>query len=163
MALALPRIIWQRDKFSVIRKKRIPMQRGTGDGGLAYRAPEALRTVVIAEQGRDDAAADAITTTPTTASADWITMGLDGRYAYLSSADIVDVKTKKIVGQMKDEFGRPMHSEKFLELAFRETPGKEYGTVGEVKLVRTVSQFGQGIQSAVQARLAGRTTSAKAK
>jgi DNA-binding beta-propeller fold protein YncE len=100
---------------------------------------------------------------PTTASADWITMGLDGRYAYLSSADIVDVKTKKIVGQMKDEFGRPMHSEKFLELAFRETPGKEYGTVGEVKLVRTVSQFGQGIPSAVQARLAGRTTSAKAK
>jgi DNA-binding beta-propeller fold protein YncE len=102
-------------------------------------------------------------TFPTTASADWITMGLDGRYAYLSSADIVDVKTKKIVGQMKDEFGRPMHSEKFLELAFRETPGKEYGTVGEVKLVRTVSQFGQGIPSAVQARLAGRTTSAKAK
>src|SRR6202163_2287746 len=40
---------------------------------------------------------------PTTASADWITMGLDGRDAYLSSADIVDVKTKKIVGQMKDE------------------------------------------------------------
>jgi DNA-binding beta-propeller fold protein YncE len=97
-------------------------------------------------------------TFPTTASADWITMGLDGRYAYLSSADIVDVKTKKIVGQMKDEYGRPMHSEKFLELAFRETPGKEYGTVGEVKLVRTVSQFGQGIPSAVQARLAGRKT-----
>ena len=100
---------------------------------------------------------------PTTASADWITMGLDGKYAYLSSSDIVDVKTKKIVGQMKDEFGRPMHSEKYLELAFRETPGKEYGTVGEVKLVRAVSQFGQGITSAVQARLAGRTTSAKAK
>ena len=95
-------------------------------------------------------------TFPTTASADWITMGLDGRYAYLSSADIVDVKTKKIVGQMKDEYGRPMHSEKFLELAFRETPGKEYGTEGEVKLVRTVSQFGQGIPSAVQARLAAK-------
>ena len=99
-------------------------------------------------------------TFPTTASADWITMGLDGRYAYLSSADIVDVKTKKIVGQMKDEYGRPMHSEKFLELAFRETPGKEYGTVGEVKLVRTVSQFGQGIPSAVQARLAAKNKQA---
>ena len=97
---------------------------------------------------------------PTTASADWITMGLDGRYAYLSSADIVDVKTKKIVGQMKDEYGRPMHSEKFLELAFRETPGKEYGTEGEVKLVRTVSQFGQGIPSAVQARLAAKNKQA---
>ena len=99
-------------------------------------------------------------TFPTTASADWITMGLDGRYAYLSSADIVDVKTKKIVGQMKDEFGRPMHSEKFLELAFREAPGKEYGTMGEVKLVRTVSQFGQGIPSAVQARLAAKNKQA---
>jgi DNA-binding beta-propeller fold protein YncE len=99
-------------------------------------------------------------TFPTTASADWITMGLDGRYAYLSSADIVDVKTKKIVGQMKDEYGRPMHSEKFLELAFRETPGKEYGTFGEVKLARTVSQFGQGIPSAVQARLAAKNKQA---
>jgi len=99
-------------------------------------------------------------TFPTTASADWITMGLDGRYAYLSSADIVDVKTKKIVGQMKDEYGRPMHSEKFLELAFRDTPGKEYGTEGEVKLVRTVSQFGQGIPSAVQARLAAKNKQA---
>jgi DNA-binding beta-propeller fold protein YncE len=94
---------------------------------------------------------------PTTASADWITMGLDGRYAYLSSSDIVDVKTKKIVGQMKDEYGKPMHSEKYLELGFGETPGKEYGTIGEVKLVRTVSQFGQGIPSAVKARLAGRS------
>jgi DNA-binding beta-propeller fold protein YncE len=99
-------------------------------------------------------------TFPTTASADWITMGLDGRYAYLSSGDIVDVKAKKIVGQLKDEYGRPMHSEKFLELAFREAPGKEYGTMGEVKLVRTVSQFGQGIPSAVEARLGRKNTQA---
>ena len=57
-------------------------------------------------------------TFPTTASADWITMGLDGQYAFLSSGDVVDVKTKKIVAQMKDEYGKPMHSEKFLEMAF---------------------------------------------
>ena len=86
---------------------------------------------------------------PTTASADWITMGLDGQYALLSSADVVEVKTKKIVAQMKDEYGKPMHSEKFLEMAF-----------SNGKLTRTVSQFGQGIPSAVQARLAGRTTAA---
>ena len=97
---------------------------------------------------------------PTTASADWITMGLDGKYAYLSSSDIVDVKTKKIVGQLKDEYGRPMHSEKFLELAFRDAPAKEYGTFEEPKLVRTVSQFGQGIPSAVQARLAAKNKQA---
>src|SRR5450631_2579926 len=89
---------------------------------------------------------------PTTASADWLTIGIDGKYAYLSSSDIVDVKTKKIVGQLKDEYGRPMHSEKFLEMAF-----------SNGKLVRTVSQFGQGIPSAVQARLAGRATVANSK
>jgi hypothetical protein len=45
-----------------------------------------------------------------------------------------------------------MHSEKFLEMAF-----------SNGKLVQTVSQFGQGIPSAVQARLAGRATVAKSK
>src|SRR5436190_12428545 len=85
-------------------------------------------------------------TFPTTASADWVTMGIDGQYAFLSSADVVDVKTKKVVAQMKDEYGKPMHSEKYLEMSF---------SAG--KLMRTVSQFGQGIPSAVQARLAGRT------
>ena len=91
-------------------------------------------------------------TFPTTASADWITMGLGGRYALLSSADVMDVKTKKIVARMKDEYGKPMHSEKFLEMAF-----------SNGKLVRTGSQFGQGIPSAVQARLASRATTANAK
>jgi DNA-binding beta-propeller fold protein YncE len=80
---------------------------------------------------------------PTTASADWITMGLDGQYALLSSGDVVEVKTKKIVAQLKDEYGKPMHSEKFLELSF-----------SNGKLVRAVSQFGEGIPSAVAARLA---------
>jgi hypothetical protein len=81
---------------------------------------------------------------PTTASANWITMGIGGQYAYLSSGDVVEVKTKKIVAQMKDEYGKPMHSEKYLEMAF-----------SNGKLLRTVSQFGEGIPSAVQARLAG--------
>jgi DNA-binding beta-propeller fold protein YncE len=91
-------------------------------------------------------------TFPTTASADWITMGIDGEYAFLSSGDVVEVKTKKIIAQMKDEYGKPMHSEKFLEMAF-----------SNGKLVRTVSQFGQGIPSAVQARLGGRKVAAGAK
>ena len=42
-----------------------------------------------------------------------------------------------------------MHSEKFLEMSF-----------SNGKLTRTVSLFGQGIPSAVQARLAGRAQSA---
>lgn len=91
-------------------------------------------------------------TFPTTASADWITMGLDGQYAFLSSGDVVDVKSKKIVAQMNDEYGKPMHSEKYLEMAF-----------SNGKLIRTVSQFGQGRPSAVRSRLSGRTEAASAK
>jgi DNA-binding beta-propeller fold protein YncE len=90
------------------------------------------------------------TSFPTTASADWITIGIDGQSAFLSSGDVVDVKTKKIVAQMKDEYGKAMHSEKLLEMAF-----------SNGKLVRTVSQFGEGIPSAVQTRLSNRTLAAK--
>jgi DNA-binding beta-propeller fold protein YncE len=48
----------------------------------------------------------------------WLTFGLDGKYAYASSGDIIDVKTHKIVGQMKDEYGRTMYSEKLLDITF---------------------------------------------
>jgi len=91
-------------------------------------------------------------TFPTTASADWITMGIDGQYAYLSSGDVVEVKTKKLIAQMKDEYGKPMHSEKYLEMAF-----------SNGKLIRTVSQFGQGRPEAVQSKLGGRTVAANNK
>ena len=89
---------------------------------------------------------------PTTASADWITMGIGGQYAYLSSGDVVDVKSKKTVAQMKDEYGKQMHSEKLLEISF-----------SNGKLVRTVSQFAEGIPSAVQARLAEHGLTAQVK
>src|SRR3954469_10343888 len=41
---------------------------------------------------------------PTTASTNWITMGLDEQYALLSSGDVVEVQSKKIFAQMKDEY-----------------------------------------------------------
>ena len=34
----------------------------------------------------------------------WITPSVDGKLAYLSSGDVVDVKTKEIVAQLKDEY-----------------------------------------------------------
>lgn len=91
-------------------------------------------------------------TFPTTASADWITMGIGGKYAFLSSGDVVDVKTKKIVAQMKDEYGKQMHSEKLLEMSF-----------SNGKLMRTESQFGEGLPGAVQSRLTGQALTAQAK
>jgi DNA-binding beta-propeller fold protein YncE len=63
----------------------------------------------------------------------WITIGLDGKYAYVSSGDIIDTKTRKIVGQMKDEYGRLMRSEKLLDMTFRDG-----------KLQRVADQFGNG-------------------
>jgi len=72
----------------------------------------------------------------TTAGPYWITVGLDGMLAYVSSGDVIDIKTRKIVGQMKDEYGRPMHSEKLLDMVF--TNGK---------LTRVVNQFGNGLAS----------------
>lgn len=48
----------------------------------------------------------------------WMTFGLDAKFAYVSSGDIVDIATHKIVGQMKDEFGRAITSEKLLDMTF---------------------------------------------
>jgi hypothetical protein len=70
----------------------------------------------------------------TSAGPYWITVGLDGKLAYVSSSDIIDMKTRKIVAQMKDEYGRPMYSEKLLDMIF--TNGK---------LTRVANQFGNGL------------------
>ena len=59
-----------------------------------------------------------IDTIDTTAGVFWMTFGLDAKYAYASSSDIIDIATHKIVGQMKDEFGRPIYSEKLLDMTF---------------------------------------------
>jgi len=74
----------------------------------------------------------------------WITMGLDGKLAYMASGDVVDVKTHKIVGQLRDEYGRHMDSEKVLDLAFNL----------EGKLVRKVNEFSIGDPQAYAARIA---------
>jgi DNA-binding beta-propeller fold protein YncE len=70
----------------------------------------------------------------TTAGPYWITVGLDGKRAYISSGDVIDMRTRRIVGSMKDEYGRPLHSEKLLDMLF-----------AKGKLVRVVNQFGNGI------------------
>jgi hypothetical protein len=73
----------------------------------------------------------------TTAGPYWITVGLDGNLAYVSSGDIIDMKSRKIIGQMKDEYGRTMYSEKLLDMLF--TNGK---------LTRMANQFGNGLTAA---------------
>ena len=63
----------------------------------------------------------------------WVTFSIDGRYAYPSTGDVIDVKTRKIVADLKDEQGKPVQSEKMLEIDFK----------GEIP-IRNGNQFGIG-------------------
>jgi len=49
----------------------------------------------------------------------WITFGIDGRYAYPSTGDVVDVATRRIVATPRKNNGKRLRSEKMLEIDFR--------------------------------------------
>jgi len=59
-----------------------------------------------------------IATIHTSAPSGWIMFGLDAKYAYCSSSDIIGIKTHKVVAHMLDEYGHPMYSEKVLDMTF---------------------------------------------
>ncbi|MDB5031641.1 hypothetical protein [Mucilaginibacter sp.] len=63
----------------------------------------------------------------------WITFTLDGKYAYPSSGEVIDVKTRKIVTLLKDENYNTVESEKLLEIDFKDG-----------KPVKAGDQFGLG-------------------
>jgi hypothetical protein len=63
----------------------------------------------------------------------WVTFSRDGDFAYPSTGDVIDVKSKKIVARLMDEEGREVHSEKIVEVIFAD---------GEIVLVG--DQFGVG-------------------
>jgi len=46
----------------------------------------------------------------------WITFSRDGQWAWPSTGDVIDVKTKKIALTLTDEEGREVHSEKVVEI-----------------------------------------------
>lgn len=50
----------------------------------------------------------------------WITFGMDGTHAYPSTGDVIDVRSKRIVAELRDEEGRAVQSEKLLEVDFRD-------------------------------------------
>jgi DNA-binding beta-propeller fold protein YncE len=102
--------------------------------------------LVYDNEGNDNWKRDTAKTIKTAHPANWITMGLDGRLAYLSSGDIVDVNQHKIVAQMKDEYGNVIYSEKVLDMMF-DNGGH---------LQRTVNQFAEGMPEAVASRLGKR-------
>ncbi len=49
----------------------------------------------------------------------WVTFTKDGHFAYPSTGEVVETATRKIVAQLKDEQGKPVSSEKLLEIDFR--------------------------------------------
>jgi DNA-binding beta-propeller fold protein YncE len=63
----------------------------------------------------------------------WVTFSLDGRWAYPSTGEVVDTKTKRIVHALSDETGRQVHSEKVVEIVFQDG-----------KPIRNGDQFGLG-------------------
>ncbi len=63
----------------------------------------------------------------------WITFSIDGRFAYPSTGDVIEVKTRKIVALLTDEENRAVQSEKMIEVDWR----------GE-RVVRVGDQFGVG-------------------
>ncbi len=63
----------------------------------------------------------------------WLSFSMDGKVAYSSTGEIIDVATKKIVAALEDETGRQVQSEKLLDLV-----------IANRKVVRAGNQFGIG-------------------
>jgi hypothetical protein len=66
----------------------------------------------------------------------WITFTRDGAYAYPSTGEVIDPKSRKIVATLTDEEHRPVHSEKMLEVTF--VDGKPFETGDQFGLGRVV-------------------------
>lgn len=63
----------------------------------------------------------------------WVTFSLDGKWAWPSTGEVIDVKSKKIVHRLSDEAGREVHSEKVVEVDWQDG-----------QPLRTGDQFGLG-------------------
>lgn len=63
----------------------------------------------------------------------WVTFSLDGKTAYPSSGEIIDVKTRKVLLTLRDEFNNSVASEKMVEV-----------DIVDGKAVRAGDQFGLG-------------------
>ena len=74
-----------------------------------------------------------LTTIPLQDMPGWVTFSLDGKYAYPSSGEVIDVKTRKILLTLQDEFYNNVASEKMVEIH-----------IGGGKAVKAGDQFGLG-------------------
>jgi len=76
-----------------------------------------------------------LTTIPVQDMPGWISFSMDGKYAYPSSGEVIDVKTRKILLTLKDEFNNSVASEKMVEVQFKGDravrAGNQFGIGGE--------------------------------
>lgn len=63
----------------------------------------------------------------------WVSFSMDGRVAYSSTGEMIDVASRKVIATLTDEAGRAVQSEKMLDLV-----------IAEGKVVRAGNQFGVG-------------------
>ncbi|SEL83043.1 YncE family protein [Parapedobacter koreensis] len=74
-----------------------------------------------------------LTTIPLQDMPGWVTFSIDGKYAYPSSGEVIDVKTRKTLLTLQDEFYNSVGSEKMVEIHFENN-----------KAVKAGDQFGLG-------------------
>jgi DNA-binding beta-propeller fold protein YncE len=63
----------------------------------------------------------------------WITFSIDGTFAYPSTGEVIDTKSRNITATLSDDEGRPVHSEKMMEIDF-----------AGGRVIETGDQFGLG-------------------
>ena len=66
----------------------------------------------------------------------WVSFSMDGRVAYSSTGEVIDVATRKVVATLEDEKGRAVQSEKLLDI-----------TIANGKVVGAGNQFGVGMKA----------------
>lgn len=82
-----------------------------------------------------------LTTIPLQDMPGWVTFSLDGQYAYPSSGEVIDVKTRKILLTLQDEFYNNVGSEKMVEIHFSGN-----------KAIKAGDQFGIGQSTEIPAQ-----------
>jgi len=77
-----------------------------------------------------------LTTIPLQDMPGWVMFSMDGKYAYPSSGEVIEVKTRKVLLTLKDEFNNSVASEKMVEVQFEgDRPvraGNQFG-IGQVR------------------------------
>jgi DNA-binding beta-propeller fold protein YncE len=65
----------------------------------------------------------------------WLSFSMDGKVAYSSTGEVIDVATRTVVAALEDETGRAVQSEKLLDIS-----------IANGKVVRAGNQFGVGMK-----------------